>query len=372
MPCETNMRTLWILTVANTKMFMRNKQALFFTFFTPLIIMTVFGVIGFDKAAKIDVGLALDAPPTAGTKAFVEQLKQVPAFTIHEDTAEAERAAIDNGDRSVVLLVPSDLIPDQPQANAPKNIIALTNDGQQQQAATVVSIVNQILDKTTLSIAQAPVLFNLVTQTVNASNLKYIDFLLPGLVALSIMQMSVFSVAFVFANYKEKGVLKRLLATPMRPIQFVASNVITRLIVTVLQTFALIAIGVWVFHAQVVGSYFLVLLVAILGAIMFLGLGFTISGIASSVESVPAIAIFVVYPTLFFGGAFFDISTMPTWLQHIARVLPLTFFSDALREIMTKSAGLGDVAHDLLWMLVWCVVLVFAANITFGFEEKRQ
>src|SRR4029077_3605386 len=107
----------------------------------------------------------------------------------------------------------------------------LENVAQAQQAATAQSIVGQILDKTSLQLAQAPDYFKLQVESINAKKVKYIDFLLPGIVAMSIMQMAVFSVAFVFTDYKEKGILKRLLATPMKPQQFVAAQVITRLLV---------------------------------------------------------------------------------------------------------------------------------------------
>ena len=351
-------------------MFLRNRQALFFTLFTPLIIMTVFGFLGFDRVPKIDVGYAITAPPTEGTKAIIEQLKQVPAFEMKGGTEVEERQAIADGERSVVFIIPYDLVPDV-QDGSSREILVLTNAGEEQQASTAVGILNQFLDKTNLAINRSPILLTARTESVNARNLKYIDFLVPGIVALSIMQMSVFSVAFVFADYKEKGILKRLLATPMRPYQFVTANVVTRLLVSILQAAVLIAVGVLLFKAHVFGSYLLMLLVVILGAIMFLGLGFTISGIASSVESVPALANLVVFPMFFLGGTFFSLDIMPDWLQNIARFLPLTYFSDALRSVMIDDAGFGDISKDLLWMAGWAVVLVILANFTFAFEEKR-
>lgn len=365
------MNTLKILTMSAVKMFIRNRQALFFTLFMPIIIMGIFGLIGFDRPQKIDVGLALNAPPTPGTASFIEQLKNVPAFELTMGTEQNQREAIANGDRAAVFLIPSDLIPEDPREMPSASISVLTNAGQQQQASTAVSVMSQILDKTTLAITSAPNLFNLQTEEVNSRNLTYFDFLLPGVVALAIMQMSVFSVAFVFADYKEKGVLKRLLATPMRPWHFVTANVVTRLLVAVLQAAILIAVGVLVFNANVIGSYFLVLLCVLLGSVMFLGLGFTISGLANTVETVPAIANLIVFPMLFLGGTFFPLSSMPDWLQGIVKYLPLSYLSHSIREVMTRGAGLSDIGSDLLWMLGWAVVLVVLANITFGFEEKR-
>src|SRR5581483_11710261 len=103
------------LTKSSLKMFFRNRQALFFTFFSPLLIMVIFGLIGLDKVSKIDVGVALSGPPTAGTQQFVDALKKVDSFNIHEGTESELRGQIQNDKLSAVFLIPADLIPD----NAP-------------------------------------------------------------------------------------------------------------------------------------------------------------------------------------------------------------------------------------------------------------
>ena len=373
MDYATNMRSFITLTTASIKMFFRNRQALFFTFFSPLMIMVIFGLIGLDKPVKIDVGLAVTAPPSASTAQFVDSLRQVPSFTIHEGTEASVRDLMNNDKISAAFIIPPDLIPSTPQdLGTTHTVTVLTNSGQAQQAGIAQSIMNEILNRTALGISHASNLFSLNTQEVNTNHLKYIDFLLPGLIALSLMQMSVFATAFVFTNYKEKGVLRRLLATPMRPVSFVTANVITRLIVSFMQTVVFIIVGITFLHAHVIGSYWLTALVVVLGSIMFLGLGFTISGIAKTQESVPAAANLIVFPMLFLGGTFFPITSFPVWLQHIAKYLPLTFLSDGLRQVMTKGVGISAISSDLLWMLAWSVILVGTANFAFSFEEKRQ
>lgn len=366
------MKSLLTLTTASLKMFFRNRQALFFTFFSPLMIMVVFGLIGLDKVSKTDVGVSLSGPPTAATQAFVDALKQVPSFAVHEGTESDLRAQIQNDKLSAVFLIPADLIPDNGQFSNPHAVTVLTNSGQAQAAGVSAQIMNQVLDNTALRISHGENLFRLDVQEINSNHLKYVDFLLPGLIALSLMQMSIFSVAFVFTNYKEKGVLKRLIATPMRPIAFVTANVFTRVIVSFLQTAVFVVVGITFLHAHVIGSYWLVALVAILGSIMFLGLGFTISGVAKTQESVPAFANLIAFPMLFLGGTFFPISSFPPWLGHVAKYLPLSFLSDGLRQVMTKDAGFLDIKMDLLWMLIWGIIFIATSNWAFSFEEKRQ
>lgn len=365
------MHTILKLTSSSIKMFLRNRQSLFFTLFMPTVIMTIFGVIGFDKVPQIEIGIVANSP-TPATQQFLDQLKQVSAFDVHEGSASDERAALEKGDRAVVLAVPDALMPDPTaKPSGPQTMTVLKSIAQEQQAGTAISILSQFLDKTTLSIARAPSLFTLDVQDINARKVKYIDFLLPGIVAMSIMQMAVFSVAFVFADYKERGVLKRLLATPMKPYQFVTANVITRLLVALAQSAILVALGLYLFHAHVIGSYWLVLLISILGGIMFLGLGFTISGFANTVESVPAIANLVVFPMLFLSGVFFPTNAMPNWLQHVVQYLPLTYFAKAMRDVMANGASFFTIRTDLLWMGIWSVILIVFAVLTFRFEERR-
>lgn len=364
------MKTTYALTVAALKMFIRSRQALFFSLFMPFVIMVIFGLVGFDKTPVFDVGLVA-GHPQAQTQRLIDQLKGFSIFKIHTGTLSDELQELKNGNRAVVLNIPNDFITATAPAQ-PKQLTVYVNESQQTQAQTVISALNQFLDKTSLALANAPTYFAIKQEAINAKNLTYIDFLLPGLIAMSVMQMSVLSVAFVFVQYKEKGVLKRLLATPMRPEQFVAANVVTRMIVSVVQTAIFIAAGILIMHAHVVGSYWLVLLCVVLGALMFLGLGFTVSGVSTTVDSVPAIANLIVFPMLFLGGTFFPISGMPAWLQAFAKLLPLTFFSTGLREVMTNNASIAAIKWDLLGMVAWAAVLITIAVMTFNFQEKES
>lgn len=363
--------TTRVLTIAAIKMFMRNRQALFFTLIMPFIFIGIFGLMGFDRVPKIEVGVVTTAPDEP-TKAFIESLKRVVAFEIKQGSAAAERAALEKGDRVLVMTLPDHLfpVPGTPRSS-PQTISILKNVSQDQLAQTGISIITQLLDKTTLQVAQAPELFKLEVSDVNAKNVRYIDFLLPGIVAMSIMQMAVFSVAFVFTDYKEKGILKRLLATPMKPYQFVTANVVTRLLTALFQTVALLGVGSLVFNSHIYGEWWLIFLVSTLGSIMFLGLGFTISGLAKTTDAVPAIANLIIFPMLFLSGVFFPNSMMPEWLQGVVQYFPLSFFAHGLREVVGNGATISAISHDLFWMLGWAAVLVTSAVITFGFEEKR-
>lgn len=365
-PFQTTLR----LTTASLKMFLRNRQAMFFTLFIPFVFITIFSLVGFDKVPKIALGV-VTANPNGATRQFLGQLEQISAFDVHSGAEADERTALAKGDRALVMLVPDALLPDPGSPPARQTVRLLKNVGEEQQAATATTILTQMFDKTTLAQAKVPELFRLETEAINARNVRYIDFVLPGIVAMSIMQVAVFSVAFLFTDYKEKGILKRLLATPMRPYQFVSANVATRLLVALVQSALLLVLGAIVFKAHVYGSPPLIALIAILGSTMFLGLGFTISGIAKSTDAVPALANLIIFPMLFLSGVFFPTSGMPEWLQGVVQYFPLTYFAHAMREVVAEGAGIAAIASDLWWMGAWAAVMLVLAIVTFRFEEKR-
>src|SRR5262245_4360518 len=140
------MYTTTKLTIAAVKMFLRNRQALFFTLFMPVMIMLIFGYIGFDKPTKIDVGVVAHSPSPA-TAQFLEQIKQFPTFSVHEGALADEQAALDKGDRAVVLDIPDRLIDGKQKATA------YINAGKQGEAQAVVSILNQFATEGALTAA---------------------------------------------------------------------------------------------------------------------------------------------------------------------------------------------------------------------------
>lgn len=365
--------TTLTLTSSAMKMFVRNKQSLFFALFMPLMIMVIFGFIGFDKMSATKLGI-VSPNPTPATQTFIDQFKNAPNISLSFGTEQEMRDALLKNDLAAVFVIPDSLIPTPSPSSAmpeTQTVTVLENVGQLQQAKIAETIMSQILDRTTIAMVNAPQFFELNTEEVSVRSTKYIDFLMPGILGMSLMQMAVFGVAFVFADYKEKGILKRLLATPMKPFQFVSSQVITRLIVALAQSAILIAAAMLLLHTHVYGSWLLIGMIAILGSVMFLGLGFAISGVANNVDSVPAIANLIVFPMMFLGGTFFPIDSMPDWLQGIVRYLPLQFLTHSLREVMANGASAMAVRSDLLWMLGWAVVMVALAMFTFRFEERR-
>jgi ABC-2 type transport system permease protein len=360
----------YILTIASIKMFLRSRQALFFSLFMPLIILFIFGSIDFDKPNRMHIGLVTHNPSPL-TALFVNQIRSSSSLNVDSGTLDSELAELHDGNRTAVLDVPDDLL-SPPDPSHPRQLGIYVNAGRPMEAQMALSVFNQVSDRVALAAAHAHPLFTVEQQSVSAHNFRYIEFLLPGVIAMSIMQMSVFSVAFVFTRYKEKGVLKRLMATPMRPYQFVTANIICRLCMAIAQASLFIGLGIYHFNVHVAGAYWLLALCVVLGALMFLGLGFTISGLSKTIETVPLLANIVVFPMLFVGNIFFANSNISPWLQTISRYLPLTYFADAMRSVVTNGAGFLQIKQQLLGMTIWAIILIMLAIFTFRFQDKES
>ena len=365
------MYTILVLTKSSIKMFVRNRQALFFSLFMPLLILVIFGNMNFGKQSPAVLGLVIEGKPNFGTSQLISHIKEIPALTVKEESLEQGKADLKSGDLSAVVVIPQDLISIPPATTRPV-LTAYLNQSQPIQAQMVGSILSTVADKATLSMSNVKPAFDVKQETLTSPTQRYIDFLLPGVIAMSVMQMSVLSVAFVFARYREQGVLKRILATPVKPYQFVTANILARLTISLAQTAVFAVLGVVLFHVQIVGAIWLLVLCVVLGAVMFLGLGFTISGLAKTIETVPVYANLIVFPMLFLGNVFFGTSNAPKWLKPLAEHLPLTYFSRALRSVMTDGAGFWEVRWNLLGTFVWAVVLVTLATITFRVQDPES
>jgi ABC-2 type transport system permease protein len=357
----------WALFVASFKMFVRNRAALFFSLVVPLLIMLIFGVLNFGGTTQVSLGV-VDEANNQASQALVAALESTEAFEIESDTREAELRDLENGDRDLVLVIPAGFsVPpgDDPDAQ----LVAYTSEAQPQQGQIGGLLLNAVVAQVMLSAGNpgGPAGPVVLMEELPGRNLGYIDFLVPGMVALTIMQLGIFSVAFGFVQLKRTGALRRLFATPTSPTYFLGAQVTSRLIIGEAQVLILLGVGLW-FGLQLVGSVALLLAVAALGSVVFLGMGFGVAGWAKNEDQAAPVANLISLPMTFLSGVFFPREAMPEILQRITEFLPLTYLADALREITNDGAGVADISTDLLGLTVWAVISFLVALRLFRWE----
>lgn len=202
--------------------------------------------------------------------------------------------------------------------------------------------------------------------------LKYSNYVLPGIIAMVIMQAGIYGLAYWMVDMKSKGVIKRFLVTPISHTELVLSLLCARVIVIFTQLVFLTLIGVVFFHALYtpqLPNIILTVIFALLGGFTFLLLGLLISTLASTYESAAPITTAIGLPLTFLGNLFFPVDAFPKILRTIADILPIRYLADGLRKVYLAPVHFGDIAKDLIILTVWLVFMLVLVLWRFRLEE---
>lgn len=362
------MRQVLGYTLMLLRAYRRDWVALFFGFFFPLVFMGLFGILNFGSFGSVNVGIVDDAN-NAESQAFRAGLAKIETLKVTNGDQAAQLDALRKGDRDLVLVIPADfrVAPARPGQAVP-TLTLYENQGRGQQVAVGEAILNQVIDQMSFAVTQSAPILTTKREEVQGRNLKYVDFLTPGILGMTIMQLGVASVMFTFVVDRQRGVIRRIMATPISRRNYMAAHVLERLILAVLQVLVLLAVAVFGFKVAIVGSIWVLLVIVILGSALFLTLGFAVSAFVTTENQAPAIMQLVTLPQMFLSGVFFSREAVPAFLKPVADLLPLTFVNEALRQVSTAGASLGDVSPQLLGILVWSVITFIVAFRFFRLE----
>ena len=212
-------------------------------------------------------------------------------------------------------------------------------------------------------------MFDLTIEDVKSRSQNYLDFLLPGIMAFMLMNLSIAGSGFNVVEFRRKGILKRLFVTPIKPIDFVSAIVVARMIIVLGQLTAIFGFALLILDAHIIGSIMHLYLVIIIGILMFLTLGFSIGSLAKTQESVGILASIFIYPQLVMSGVFFPLETLPEYIQPIAKILPLTLVADAMRSIASDGLTLFQTYLDLVGIGIWAIVGTLVSTKLFVWKE---
>jgi ABC-2 type transport system permease protein len=360
------MQALLQLTAANIRSFVRDRAALFWTLAFPLIFIIMFGAIfsgGGDPTRTygwVDFDGSARSAELRTAFASVEDVELVDAA---EDEALDQMRA---GDLRAVLVVPDgfgeamDALVTAP--GAPTTIAVYTDPTQANTTSDTFRIVAGVLDGVSLAISGRGPAVVPEARALQTQDLGFVSYLVPSILGMALMQLGVFSAIPLVAD-REKLILKRLNATPLRRWQLVGSNVIMRLIIAIVQTVIIVGVGAVLFDVQIAGNVLLVAGFVLLGSLGFIALGYVIASFARTEDAANGMTSVVQFPLMFLSGTFFPIDQMPAALQGVARAMPLTYLADALRQTMV-----GGAAFSPLW--VCAAVLVGFLGLCFAISAR--
>ena len=182
---------------------------------------------------------------------------------------------------------------------------------------------------------------------------RYIDFLIPGLLGMNLMNSGMWGVGFALVDMRQRKLLKRFVATPMRRSDFLLALTSSRLVLMIIEVGLLLGFGILIFHMRILGSWLSIILLGSLGAICFGGLGLLTASRAQKIESVSGLINLVMMPMWIFSGVFFSYERFPALIQPFIRALPLTALNDAMRATILEGASLRAQGVRLLILAGW-------------------
>lgn len=359
----SNFNATMAIAKASLRSILRSPSAVVFSLLFPLIFIMVFANIG-GGGVKVDVGLAKGSDTL---NPIYQALKKVSVVNLITTQSQADmQKDLEKGSMDAMISIKKNNV--RP---------AFTVDVKYTRASAekgniLKSLLQSIFYQVNTGGSQAPPpVAELRESTVTGREYKYIDFILPGQLGFSLLSTGVFGTAFVFLSLRQTLVIKRFFATPVKKYSIVLGEMIARVTFAMAGAIFIIAIGHYAFGFTLIHGAVTVinmLILALIGLVIFMGFGFTVSGIAKNESSIPPLSNIITLPQFLLSGTFFSTSAFPKWLQPVSNILPLTHLNNAMRKVAFEGAGLGDVTHQLLILLIWGVGIYAVAVKTFKWE----
>jgi ABC-2 type transport system permease protein len=332
--------------------FFRDRAALFFTFFFPLMFLVVFGLIFRDAGSgKTTIGVV-------GSGQVVQQLPTQVLDLQHFDTLDAAVAKVRSGDLPAVV------------AQQGQTVVLRFAASDQIKAATIQGVVSAVVDRTNVAASGRPPTFSLDAARVEDASLKAIQFITPGILSWGIATSAAFGAALTLVTWRRTQLLRRVRLSPAPVWTVVGARVGVSLVVAFMQ--ALLFVGLAstpVFGLRLAGEWWLAIPLLVAGTLAFLAIGLFVGSIAKTDEAASAIANFIVLPMAFLSGTFFDISQAPGWLQAVSKVLPLRWMNDGMLDVLVRSKGPEAIGVPLAVLLGFALVVSVIATRLFRWDD---
>ncbi len=318
---ESVLRALAVFRARNIE-FLRDRTALSWNLLLPVLVVLgfAFGFSG-EPPAQFKVGLLGHAAPPPAFLATPHV-----QFVTYADLAKA-LARIERHQLDLLLELPTQrywINPESPKGVLAERLLAASPGGDAFRR-----------------------------ETASGRAIRYVDWLIPGVLGMNMMWSSLWGVGYVLVRYRKNGVLKRLKATPLSAVEFLGAQLASRLWL-VLAIGALVYLGTdWAVGFAMYGAWLDLLLVFALGAVAMIGIGLVVASRLKTEEMADGLLNLLSWPMMFLSGIWFSLDGMHPWVQQLALVFPLTHAIDAARAIMIDGAGLVEVAPQLATLLAF-------------------
>lgn len=207
---------------------------------------------------------------------------------------------------------------------------------------------------------------------ISGEPIRYVDWVLPGILGMNIMFASLFGVGHAIVRYRKNGMLKRLQATPLSAVEFVSAQILSRLMTVMFLCVTIFYASHWLLGTLMLGSVLALLLTFMLGALAMIALGLVVASRTRSEELTSGLMNMAAWPMMGLSEVWFSLEGAPLSVQNLAQWLPLTHLVQSARAIATEGAGLAAVGDHLLTLAAMTVVLLVTAAALFNWDSDRR
>jgi ABC-2 type transport system permease protein len=366
----------------------RNRLALLMLVLMPLFMMVMVGYIYPSNSTLSNVPIALanqDTPyhnSTIGSQTFVSVLQGINnrtgMFTITKATGVDQiKNLVQEGDVEGGLVIPSNFT-ESILSRKQGTVIIVTDQSDPQLSATIQAALTAVLQQMGTMLAQRTVQrlnstvtansslaivqpYNIQTQGVVSGHFNYFDFIAPGIMAMTVMMSVMTGLPAAISHEREIGTLDGMMVAPINRLSIILGKTLAQTARGLLQGALILVLASVLFGVTIHGSILLVFGLLLLGVFSFVGLGIVLTSFAKDQETAMMIMMTLMFPMMFLSGVFFPIQQMPWYMQDISKVLPLTYASQALREVMVLGAGLPAISTEVTILVVFGVVMTAIA-----------
>jgi ABC-type multidrug transport system permease subunit len=330
--------SLFQLTSMRFRLFLREPEAIFWTFLFPILLAMGLGIAFRNRPADV---LQVGATTAQLTQALAGD-KGLTAATM--DEAAGTRALATGNILLLAIQRPEGIEYKFDDTNPDARTARLVADRAIQTAAGRHEAVRA------------------EDQLVHETGARYIDFVVPGLLGMNLMGSAMWGLGFSIVDARQKKLLKRMVASPMPRWQFLASFLLSRLLLLIVEVVVFLGFSRLVFGVPFRGALWELALLCVLTSLSFSAIGLLVSSRAKTMEAVSGLMNLVMLPMWILSGIFFSATRFPAVIQPLVRALPLTAAIDALRGNMLQGMSLGQLAAPVAILLVWAAA-AFAVSL---------
>jgi ABC-2 type transport system permease protein len=358
------MNSVAALYLAQARQFLRDRMTVLFVLLLPVGFGVFFGLI-FSGGSGNPIHLGTVNEDAGGVgQAILEGMRQ-GGLSVEVDTFDRLSESLGRGEVQAVLVFPENLT-----ANMASELVTTIDvyyDSASAMAGATLGTVRSMLGEANLRLSAAPRLLDMQERSVHVEQIRSIDFYLPGMLGVALLWLGVFGTAQPVVAQRESQILRRFQVTSISRQTILAAEVGWRVTVGLLQAGIFVLVGYFGFQVGIV-RWLPFLGAVLMGALVFVSLGYTIAGLGRTMESAMGIGQLLNFPMMMLSGSMFSAEMLPAFFRPIVSIMPLTYLSDLLRQTMVGAPGARSMAIDFAVLGAWLVLLLAAATWLWRWE----